>query len=110
VSKSINVSKTNTDGSVGQAIFSNPNKTIFQTIPADINNDGLQDLVIAYTDGSIQLLKNYGGKKPYENLGNLMLIADTIKEIKVADVNNDNYPDIIIQTNADKLIVYKNNK
>lgn len=39
-----------------------------------------------------------------------MIVADTIKDIHVGDVNNDNYPDIIVQTNADKVVVYKNTK
>jgi hypothetical protein len=59
VSESIKISKTQFDGSAGQEVFTNPNKTIFQTLPADFNHDGLQDLLVAYTDGSIQLLKNY---------------------------------------------------
>ena len=74
VSDSIKISKTEFDGSAGQEVFSNPNKTIAQTIPADFNHDGLQDLLIAYTDGSIQLLKNYGGKEPFQNLQDLMII------------------------------------
>lgn len=59
ISDSIAVSKTEVDGSAGQYIFSNPNKTIFKTMPADFDNDGLKDLIVAYTDGNIQLLKNY---------------------------------------------------
>jgi hypothetical protein len=59
VSDNIKLSSTNLDGGMGQNIFTNPDKTIFKTIPADFNNDGLMDLLVAYTDGSIQLLKNY---------------------------------------------------
>lgn len=108
ISDSIQISKTQFDGSAGQEIFSSPDKTIFKTIPTDFNRDGIQDLLVAYTDGSIQLLKNYGGKQPFQNLGNVMIIWDTIKEIHVGDVNGDKFPDMLIWTNADKLLVYQN--
>lgn len=110
ISENITVSKTPYDGNAGQEVFSNPNKTIFKTLPTDFDNDGLQDLLIAYTDGSVQLLKNYGGKEPFQNLQDLMIIWDTIKEIHVGDVNKDTYPDILIWTNADKVLVYQNRK
>lgn len=110
VSESVNIDKTDFDGGPGQSVFSDPNKTIFKAIPTDINNDGLQDIIIAYTDGSIKLAKNYGGKtNPYNDLQELMVIADSISDIKVGDTNGDGYPDIIIQTTQNKIIVYKNN-
>ena len=108
VSENIKLSKTNLDGGIGQNIFSNPSKTILKTIPADFDNDGLKDLLIAYTDGSIQLLKNYGGTNAYKNLQDLMIIAVSIKDIQVGDVNDDNYPDIIIQTTNNQILVYRN--
>jgi hypothetical protein len=39
-----------------------------------------------------------------------MIIAEPIKEIKIGDVNNDQYDDIIILTTNNKGIVYTNNK
>ena len=110
VSESIKIDKTQFDGGPGQSIFSDPSKTIFKAIPVDINNDGLKDIIIAYTDGSIKLAKNYGGETaPYTNLQDLMVIADSISDIKVGDTNGDGYPDIVIQTTQNKIIVYKNN-
>jgi hypothetical protein len=88
VSESIKIDKTDFDGAPGQSIFSDPNKTIFKAIPTDMNNDGLQDIIIAYTDGSIKLAKNYGGKTvPYTDLQELMIIADSISDIKIGDTN-----------------------
>ncbi|MEI7562326.1 MAG: VCBS repeat-containing protein [bacterium] len=92
-------------------MFSDPNKTIFKAIPADINNDGLEDIIIAYTDGTIKLAKNYGGKTAaYTDLQELMIVADAIGDIKIGDTNGDGYPDIIVQTAQNKIFVYKNNK
>ena len=98
------------DTSMGTNIYNNPWKTIFKVIPFDFNNDELDDILIAHTDGSIKLLKNYGWTDPYKDTQNLLLIADTIKDIFVGDVNNNNYNDIIIQTNTNQLRVYHNNE
>ena len=111
VSKSIAIDKTQFDAGPGQQVFSDPSKTIFKTMVSDIDNDGLQDIIIAYTDGSIKVLKNYGGKtSPYKDLQDIMIIADSIQDIKMGDVNGDNYPDIIVQTTQNKILIYKNNQ
>jgi hypothetical protein len=48
------------DTGIGNRIYSDPGKTIFKAIPFDFNNDEQDDILIAHTDGSIKLLKNYG--------------------------------------------------
>jgi len=98
------------DTSMGTNIYNDPGKTIFEVVPFDFNNDGLDDLLVAHTDGSVKLLKNYGWTDPYKDTQNILLIADTIKDIFVGDVNNNNYNDIIIQTNTNQLRVYYNNE
>lgn len=99
---------TNFDTSIWHTIYSDPGKTIFKVIPFDFNDDDIDDLLIAHTDGSIKLLKNYGGTDWYKDVQNLLLIADTIKDIYVWDVDNNNYDDIIIWTNNNQLRVYHN--
>lgn len=101
---------TDFDTSVWHTVYSDPGKTIFKVIPFDFNDDDIDDLLIAHTDGSIKLLKNYGGTDWYKDVQNLLLIADTIKEIYVWDVDNNNYDDIIIRTNANQLRIYHNNQ
>lgn len=111
VSESVKVSNTNYDAGAGQSVFTNPDKTIFKSISTDLNHDGLQDIVIAYTDGSIQLLQNYGGKQAaYTNLGEVMRIAVPISDVQVGDTQGDNYPDLIITTSTHQLLVYPNTK
>jgi hypothetical protein len=39
-----------------------------------------------------------------------MVIADSIKEVVVGDIDGNKFPDIMIRTNNNKLKVYKNNK
>lgn len=47
------------DAGLGKVVLADPAKKIFKVIPTDFNNDGKNDLVIAYDDGTIKLLKNY---------------------------------------------------
>jgi hypothetical protein len=66
--------------------------------------------LVVYSDGTVRILKNYGGTDPFVNLGSLLIIADGIKDINVGDVDGNGYPDIIIITNNHKARVYKNNQ
>ncbi len=93
---------------IWEVVYSEPNKTILKVINIDFNNDWLEDIIVAFTDGSIKILKNYGWNNPFKNLWDLMILADGIKEIIVWDVDGNWYDDIIIRNNADVLRVYKN--
>ncbi|MFZ2718776.1 MAG: VCBS repeat-containing protein, partial [Candidatus Absconditicoccaceae bacterium] len=108
LNKNTNVKLTDYDGGLGKVIYSDPDKTIFKVKNIDFNNDGLQDFVIVYTDGTIKLVKNYGGNNPYHNLQELSILADGIKEIYIGDVDGNNYDDIIILTQGDQLKAYTN--
>lgn len=98
------------DASIGQDIYTDPTKTIFKVLPIDFNKDGLKDMIVVYTDGTVKLIKNYGGTDPYKNMQELMIIADTVKDIKVWDVDGNGYEDIIILTTNNKWVVYMNKK
>jgi len=57
--KNPEIPDTDFDAAIGQTIYTDPNKTIFKTLPIDFNSDGLKDLLVVYTDGTVKLLKNY---------------------------------------------------
>jgi len=103
------ITNTDHDGGVWDVVYSNPDKTIFKVLPLDFNNDDLQDLIVAYTDGSIEILKNYGGEQPYKLLQRLMLLAIGIKDIQVWDADGNGYDDILIWTMDNKVRAYLNN-
>lgn len=109
IDKNPNIPETKFDASLGQTIYTDPNKTIAKTTPIDFNNDGLKDLLVVYTDGTINLIKNYWGNENYKNLQELMIIAEPIKDIKIGDVDGNGYEDIIIVTDK-KGLVYLNNQ
>jgi hypothetical protein len=46
------------DLGIGKQIYADPTKSIFKTLPIDVNNDGLQDLVIVFGDGTIRYIRN----------------------------------------------------
>lgn len=95
---------------IWEPIFSNPDKTILKVINIDFNNDWLEDIIVAFTDGSIKILKNYWWTTPFKDLWDLMVLADWIKEIIVWDVDGNWYKDIIIKNNSNVLRVYKNDR
>ena len=108
--KNENIPDNDFDASIGEQIYTDPNKTILKTAPIDFNKNGLQDLLIIYTDGTVKLLKNHWGTHPYKNLQQLMIITESIKEVHIGDVDGNNYDDIIIITKNNKWIVYLNDK
>ena len=96
--------------SVGEQIYTDPDKTIWEVKTIDYNKDGLQDLLVIYTDGTVKILKNYGGTHPYKNLQELMIITEAIKEVHIGDVDGNGYEDIIIITRNNNGVVYLNDK
>lgn len=108
--KNAEIPNTDFDASIGQTIYADPNKTILKVLPIDFNNDKLKDLLIVYTDGTVKLLKNYGGKESYKNLQELMIIAEPIKDIIIGDVDGNKYDDIMIMTTNKKGLAYLNDK
>jgi hypothetical protein len=101
------VKATDYDDGIGQVIFSDTEKMV-DTDLIDFNSDGKQDMVITYRDGSVRILKNYGGAQPFMDMGKLLVVADGVKELFVGDVDGDGWEDIMVLTTSDKLRVYSN--
>ncbi|MBU1019338.1 S-layer homology domain-containing protein [Patescibacteria group bacterium] len=85
-------------------------------VPLDYNNDNLQDLLIAYEDGTIKLLENQNSEDRFEDRGDLLEIAGGILSFDHTDFDQDGYEDLLIAT-EDACIdgeicvyLYKNNE
>jgi hypothetical protein len=103
------VKHTDYDAGPWKAIFSD-SKSILDVDTGDLNKDGKTDLIISYKDGSVRILKNYGGGQPYKDLWHIIVVADGLKETFIGDVDGDGRDDIMVSTQSDKLRVYMNNK
>lgn len=92
----------------GQRIYADEWNGVKFVKDIDFNNDALRDMVIAHHDGSMSLLKNYGGNDAYHDLWALLFAADGIRDVFVGDVDANGYDDILVWTNTNRLRVYKN--
>lgn len=108
IDKNRKIENTSFDDGVGQVVRTD-DKRILKNKVFDFNNDGLQDMVIAYQDGSVRLLKNAWGADPYKDMGTLLVFADGLKELYVWDINGDGQQDLSVLTTADQLRWYVNN-
>lgn len=104
------VTNTHTDANPGTPIVTTPTDQILKTLIADINSDGLQDLLIIYQNGKVKRFKTYGGNDPFTDLQDLLRIAESIKDVYLGDVDNNGYADIIVKTQSDRLRIYTNQK
>jgi len=75
-------------------------------ISLDADDDVRTDLAIAYHDGTIRFLKNYGGRESLTDMWSLLVISDGVREIYPGDVDGDGDDDILVVTNSDKLRAY----
>jgi hypothetical protein len=92
----------------GQRVLTTPGHIIKDVQHRDLNNDGLEDLLIQYADHSLELFKNYGGTtNPYASMGPLALLAEPVDEIMIGDTQGDGYDDILVRTN-DAIRIYPN--
>jgi hypothetical protein len=76
ISDNVELAQVPLDTGIGTQIYSDPDKTIFKVISADINNDTIKDMIIVFTDGTVKVLKNYGGTNPYRDVGELFSLVD----------------------------------
>jgi hypothetical protein len=107
VKNSRRVEATNYDDGISQVMWTD-NQKILKTSLIDFDSDGNKDMLIAYQDWSIRLLRNHWWTQPYKDNGTLMVFADGLKEVFIGDANGDGKEDIAVLTTADQLRVYTN--
>lgn len=99
---------TNFDKWIWKQIFSDSDWGIVKVVGFDYNGDDVKDLAIWYSDWTIRLLKNYRWTDPYQDMWELMVIADWLKDLFAWDVDGDWYDDLIVKTAWNKVRVYIN--
>ena len=61
------VAETEYDGSIGDALYSDPDNIVSQVIDIDRDKNGVKDLLIVYSNGTLRLLIAIG-KDEYKSL------------------------------------------
>jgi len=82
---------------IGRIIL-NGDESVQDIVPLDYNNDGLEDLPVAYENGEIKLLQNYDSEERFKDRGDLLNIVSGILSYDHDDFNLDGYEDLIIAT------------
>ncbi len=94
---------------VGKPLYSSQ-ETIQELMLADYNNDGLDDLIVAFENGNVRLLERQLSAEPYEDKGLLLDLANGIYSAASADFNNDGYDDLLFATQesciGDEVCIY----
>ena len=101
---------THTDGvdrTVGTQIAQGRNAHIQEYFHKDMNNDGIEDMLVQYSDGYIELLLNLKGKfRSRGFVAHLPRLGN--KPIQFADFQNDGYADIVSVDHSGSLSVISN--
>jgi len=104
------VSSTGFTSGVGRLILAG-NETIQDMTTLDYNSDGLDDLLVAFENGAVELLENKEAYPRFENQGLLMNLTNGIIDLDEADFNQDGQTDLVIATNeaciAGEICIYQ---
>ena len=96
------------DRSIGTQIADSRRSQIQNFFEKDMNGDGLNDVIVQYEDGYIQLLLNIGGR--FRSLGNIAFLPKNRNSlIEIGDFRGDKFSDIIVLDSDGKISLINNN-
>lgn len=96
------------DRSIGTQITDSRRSQIQNFFEKDMNGDGLNDVIVQYEDGYIQLLLNIGGR--FRSLGNIAFLPKNRNSlIEIGDFRGDKFSDIIVLDSDGKISLINNN-
>jgi len=95
--------------------YSQANKTVvapvtaFSGVIADFNRDGYLDLVLGeWSPGGDEACLYYGGPAGFSADNRFVFKIGNVRFPAVADLNRDNWPDVIFPTTTGQLVIYWN--
>lgn len=89
------VSQTGFTKDIGKEIFTG-DQPVKELTMLDYNSDGLNDILVSYTDGKIRLLQNNNSYPRFEDRGMYANFPNGILSMATADFNNDGQEDLMI--------------
>lgn len=82
---------------IGSMVYANQTD-ILEMMPLDYNDDGQEDVILAYANGDIDVLQNVNGARRLQSKGTLLKVENGISAIDKGDFNGDGMDDLIIVT------------
>lgn len=94
---------------IGQMVYANQ-KSLLEMMPLDYNDDGQEDVILAYASGEIEVLQNVKGARRLQHKGTLLSVENGIRSIDKGDFNGDGMDDLLVVTEescfADEMCLY----
>jgi len=94
---------------IGSMVYASQSN-ILEMLPMDYNNDGQEDVILAYPNGNIDVLQNVKGARVLQNQGTLLTVENGISSIDKGDFNGDGLDDLLVVTEtscyADEMCLY----
>ena len=85
-------------------------KDITSLLKLDYNGDELDDVLIVYEDGQIDVLQNSKSANRLNNRGTVLYVENKIESVDKGDFNGDELDDLLIVTKtsclADEMCLY----
>ena len=100
---SIRLEKNNTQNEagftedIGKMVYAN-SKDITSLLKLDYNGDELDDVLIVYEDGQIDVLQNSKSANRLNNRGTVLYVENKIESVDKGDFNGDELDDLLIVT------------
>ncbi len=94
---------------IGKMVYAN-GKDIKSLLQLDYNGDNLDDVLIVYDDGTIDVLQNSKSSNRLNNRGTILYVENKIDSVDNGDFNGDDLDDLLIVTKtaclADEMCLY----
>jgi len=82
---------------IGKMVYASQSN-ILEMMPLDYNNDGQDDVILAYANGDIEVLQNVNGARRLQDKGTLLTVENGISSIDKGDFNGDGMEDLLLVT------------